>query len=148
MRGIKQSLDLAIRMVDREYRASLKSRDEKLLAERLDAERVRDILRQYRELEKRQKELLSELKRRGVEVDFDGPQLSHKLRMSLAAQFDELLKGFKEQRDRILIRLPIADDQERDFMIRFFFDEIVKHFPALKTTMGKLQPNKGNPKTR
>lgn len=135
MRAIKSSLDKIVQKIEAEYAIEYQRK--------LDSELKRlsrDNAVKLKELEraKATAELIErDLEKAGLMTAFNEIALSHEKKEALREECKAKKARFVEMRDRILIRLPVADEAEKSLMMRHFFDAAIEAFPMLKSIIGK-----------
>jgi hypothetical protein len=83
-----------------------------------------------------------QLEKAGLRIDCDGePQLSHDATVAVDKQTRALRERFATMQSNIIVRFPIVDEAEKSFMLRHFYSEVAKEFPALQSLVGKAGDN-------
>lgn len=137
MRAVKTSLEQLIKRIDVECGIEKEREATKRLTE-LRKSHAKQIL-ELRVAKDRAEKLEEELRELGLDFwnDEDG-DLSQPEKAKLEEKYNAVKKRFRVMRENVLIRLGLADDEERKFMVRHVFDEAASAFPALKSVVSKL----------
>jgi exonuclease VII large subunit len=137
MRAIKSSLEQLLKRIDAEARHATDHEEDQKLAE-LRKEHAATI-KEYVEAHDRLDRLEERLERAGLSMRDKTPHASQRLSNEIHARHEKHKRRFNVMRNNIIIRLGLADDAEKKFMLRNFFDEVAKVYPALQSVLGKIK---------
>lgn len=137
MRAVKSSLDQLLKRIAIESRIESERDETKRVCELSKAHQP--VIDRVLELREEIETLESVLEKIGLVFCHDGSlQLSQKEDNALSKKHQAIRQRFSNMRDNTIIRLGLADDEERRFLLRNFFDEVAKQYQSLATVVGKL----------
>lgn len=142
-RSIKASLDALLARVKIESDLQAKADAKQRLAE-LKNHYAKE-LQKLSALNKQSEDLSEELQQGGLSMWGSEPDLTSDQKERILEALAAKRKRLQDMRDNIIIRLALADDEEKAFMLRYFFHEVAKDFPNLKGLVDKMANNKKTP---
>jgi hypothetical protein len=136
MRAIKSSLDQLLKRIESEAYATA-TREEKQLIAELRKQHTADIL-EYNVLREKLDRVEDRLEKAGLRADTGSLSLSRACADKITEKHQAHKRRFHTMRNNIIIRLGLADEDEKKFMVRNFFEEVGKAYPTLQAVLGKL----------
>lgn len=136
MRTQKAALDQLMRAIDIEC-GIMQTREEKQRLAKLTAEFAEPIARIKRlraDLDEAEEALIAF----GLEVEFGGRVfLTEKTIAEIRKGPASLKQRFETLRKNMIVRFAIADESEKQFLVRNFYTEVANAFPNLKSLVGQ-----------
>jgi hypothetical protein len=139
MRAIKSSLEQLLKRIEFEARAAIERENRQRVSE-LRKLYAADIIA-YHDARERLDRIEERLEKAGLSMHGESmPTLARKHADEIETKHINHRHRFHVMRNNIVIRLGLADDGEKKFMLRNFFDEVAKVYPALQSILGKIDP--------
>lgn len=136
MRAQKAALDQLMRAIDVEC-GIMRDREKKKRLATLKSEFAEPLARIQR-LRADLEEAENAINTFGLSVEYDGTiHLTLKTAEAIDKTAGDIKRKFETLRKNMVVRFAIADESEKQFLIRNFFNEVGSAFPNLKALVGQ-----------